>query len=139
MKRVFFILSFLFVLSANSGFATPPTSIALDYDLNGGILHVEAVHPSFNLDKSYVRLMNVYLNGVQIFTQDYFKQDYYDKFLEVVPMAAKPGDDIKVELFCSLGGEMSQELSVPTTQANVTGVNVTDNSMVNSTTDNIVN
>ena len=54
-------------------------------------------------------------------------------------MAAKPGDDIKVELFCSLGGEMSQELSVPTTQANVTGVNVTDNSMVNSTTDNIVN
>ena len=107
----YFLLFFLLVLPAVS-FATPPTSISLSYDLAKGSLHVEAVHPSFNLDKSYVRLMNVYVNGQQVSTLNYFRQSDYNKFSDDVSLTAQAGDVIKVELFCSLGGDMSQELTV---------------------------
>ena len=69
----FFLLFFLFLISTSH--ATAPVSINLSYDLDGGILHVEADHPSFNLDKSYVRMMNVYLNGQQVSTLNYFRQN----------------------------------------------------------------
>ena len=106
------ILIFLFLLPIALCFATPPTSIALTYDLAKGNLHVEAVHPSFNLEKSYVRLMNVYVNETQVSTLNYFRQSDYNKFSDDVPVTAQLGDVIKVELFCSLGGDMSQEVTI---------------------------
>jgi len=108
------ILSFfcLFVLAVGSSFATPPTSIDLTYDRAKASLHVAAAHPSFNLEKSYVRLMNVFVNGTQVRTLNYFKQNDYDQFTDDVPLTAQIGDVIKVELFCSLGGDMSKELTV---------------------------
>ena len=109
MKKIVFCL---FLLPITVSFATPPTSITLTYDSERGSLHVEAAHPSFNLDKSYVRLMNVYVNGQKVLTQDYFRQKDYKKFSDDVPVSAQAGDIIKVELFCSLGGDMSKELTV---------------------------
>ncbi len=100
------------LLLASPCFATPPTSITLSYDLDKGSLHVEAVHPSFNLEKSYVRLMNVYVNGQQVTTLNYFKQNDNYEFTDDVPVTAQEGDVIKVELFCSLGGDMSKEMTV---------------------------
>jgi len=73
---------------------------------------VEAIHPSFDLQKSYVRLMIVYLNDAQVTTLNYYRQNDYNKFIEDVPVNAQIGDIIKVDLFCQLGGEMSQELTV---------------------------
>jgi len=93
-------------------FASPPTSITLTYNFSKGSLHVEAVHPSFNLDKSYVRLMNVYLNGVQVSTLNYFRQNDYNEFTDDVPLTAQAGDIIRVELFCTLGGDMTKDLTV---------------------------
>jgi hypothetical protein len=108
----YFLLFFLFLLPIAVSFATPPTSITLTYDLAKGSLHVEAVHPSFNLDKSYVRLMNVYVNGQEVSTLNYYRQNDYNKFSDDVSLTAQAGDVIKVELFCPLGGDMSQELTV---------------------------
>jgi len=105
------IVLFLFLFPIAS-FSTPPVSISLSYDLEKGSLHVEAVHPSFNLDKSYVRLMNVYVNEAQVSTLNYFRQKDYNEFTDDVPLTAHVGDVIKVELFCSLGGDMSKELTV---------------------------
>ncbi len=102
----------LFILPISASFATPPTSITLSYNSAKGSLHVEAVHPSFNLDKSYVRLMNVYVNGGQVSTLNYFRQKDYNEFTDDVPLTAQAGDVIKVDLFCSLGGEMGKELTV---------------------------
>ena len=127
MRKVLCILFFLFIIPAAMVFATPPTSISLSYDQDKGNLHVEAVHPSFDLEKSYVRLMNVYVNGTQVQTLDYFKQGDYNKFTDDVPVTAQVGDVIKVDLFCSLGGEMAKELTV--TKATAT----------NSTADNAAN
>ncbi len=112
MRKILFILFYLSVFSVSVSFATPPVSISLSYDLTRGSLHVEAVHPSFDLNKSYVRLMNVYLNGSQVSTLNYYRQSDYNKFTDNVPLTAQVGDVIKVELFCALGGSMSQELKV---------------------------
>ena len=113
MKRIFSLMFFcLFVFSVSASFATPPVSISLTYDLAQGSLHVEAIHPSFDLEKSYVRLMNVYVNGAQVSTLNYYRQNDYNKFTDDVPVTAQVGDVIKVELFCSLGGDMSKELTV---------------------------
>jgi hypothetical protein len=112
MRKISFFSFCLFIFSATLSFATPPTSISLSYDLNKQSLHVEAIHPSYNLEKSYVRLMDVYLNGAQVSTLNYYKQNDYNKFTDDVSLTAQVGDVIKVDLFCSLGGEMAQELTV---------------------------
>jgi len=41
------------------------------------------------LEKSYVRLMNVYLNGQQVSTMNYFKQNDNNEFTDDVPVTAK--------------------------------------------------
>ena len=102
----------LFAFFVSTCFATPPTSISLTYDQDKGSLHVEAIHPSFELEKSYVRLMNVYVNDQQVTSLNYFKQNDNNKFYDDVPVTAQIGDKIKVDLFCSLGGEMAQEMTV---------------------------
>ena len=114
----FFLLFSMIFIPAETSFATPPTSMTLSYDLVKGSLHVEAVHPSFDLEKSYVRLMNVYVNDAQVAAQNYFKQNDYNEFTDDIPVTAQVGDVIKVELFCSLGGDMSQELTVTKPIAN---------------------
>jgi hypothetical protein len=100
------------LLLISASFATPPVSISLSYDLAKGSLYVEAVHPSYDLDKSFVRLMRVYVNGQKVSTLNYFRQDDYNEFTDDVRLTAQVGDVIKVELFCSLGGDMSKELTV---------------------------
>jgi len=112
MRKIFLPIFCLLAFCVSMSFATPPVSIALSYDATKGSLHVEAIHPSFNLEKSYVRLMNVYVNGEQIQTLNYFKQNNNNEFTDDVPLTAKAGDVIKVDLFCSLGGEMAQEMTV---------------------------
>lgn len=110
-KSVFLTLS-MGMLLAQAAMATPPVSISLSYDLDKGLLHVEAVHPSFDLNKSYVRLVNIYLNGDQVSQQDYYRQNDYNAFSDDIPVTAHVGDKIKVEVFCTLGGMLSQEMTV---------------------------
>jgi len=112
MRKVLLFSSLLFILPLSRCWATPPVSISLSYDLAKGSLHVDALHPSFDLVKSYVRLMLIYVNGDQVSTLNYFKQTDYTDFIDDVPVTAQVGDVIKVDLFCSLGGEMAQEMTV---------------------------
>ncbi len=109
MMRLFFLL-FIFIVP--SSFATPPVSIDLSYDIESSSLHVEAIHPSFDLNKSYIRLMKVYVNGQEIEMFNYFRQEDYQKFTDDVSLVAKEGDIIKVELFATLGGTLAQEITV---------------------------
>jgi len=110
MKMSIFFLFFLAMASLS--LATPPTSIDLSYDLSKGTLHVEAVHPTQNLDKNFVRLMQIFVNGQQVSALNYTRQEQYDKFTDEVPVTAKAGDVIKVDLFCASGGELVQEMKV---------------------------
>ncbi len=42
----------------------------------------------------------------QVSTLNYFRQNDYNEFTDDVPVTAQAGDVIKVDLFCTLGGEM---------------------------------
>jgi hypothetical protein len=112
MRKILFLLIISCLFPISKSFATPPTSINLSYDQAKGNLHVEAVHPSFDLTKSYVRLMLVYVNDAQVSSLNYFKQNDYNEFTDDVPLTAQVGDVIKVDLFCTLGGEMAKEMTV---------------------------
>jgi len=115
MRIIPAILSCFFLWPAAAGFATPPTSINLTYDLAKGNLHILAIHPTFDLNKSYVRLVVIYVNDTQVSSIDYFRQNDYNEFDTDVPLTAQAGDVIKADLFCTLGGEMAQELTVKKT------------------------
>jgi len=138
MRKILALLSMTCALSVPLSFATPPTSIHLSYDQAKGNLHVEAVHPSFDLTKSYVRLMIVYVNDEQVSSLNYFKQDDYNKFSDDVPLTAQVGDVIKVDLFCSLGGEMAQAMTVEKEKAEQTD-KAADTNTVNNAVDNTAN
>jgi len=112
MKNIFLVLVCLFILPARASWATPPVTITLSYDLDKASLHVEAKHPSFNVTVSYVRMMVLSLNGQQVNTLYYHIQNAPDKFWDDVPLQAKVGDVITAELFCTLGGSKSEDLTV---------------------------
>lgn len=144
MKNILFALCCLFIssvavcLATTQGSAASPTgggmtqikSITLNYDLDKAILHVEAVHPSDNWEKDYVRMMMVSLNGQMVSTLHYYRQTIYEGFSDDVPLTAKVGDVIAVELFCTDGSSKSEELTVvpPTAQPGPSPNVGTDNS-----------
>ena len=76
----FFIFLFLYVWPHTGPALTdkealfPIQSITLNYDLDKAILHVEAVHPSDNWERDYVRMMTVSLNGQMVSTLNYYHQ-----------------------------------------------------------------
>ncbi len=120
MKNILFVLCCLLVLPAAVSRATTPVgggmtpiqSITLTYNLDKSILHVDAAHPSDSWEKDYVRMMVVSLNGQLVGTFNYYRQKAYEGFSEDVPMKAQVGDTITVELFCTQGSSLSQDLTV---------------------------
>ena len=112
MRQTVFLTLCLGLALATAAMASPPVSIKLSYDLDGKALHVEAVHPSFDLNKSYVRLVNIYVNGTQVSSRNYYRQNDWNTFSDDMPVTAIVGDKIKVELFCTLGGSLSGEMTV---------------------------
>lgn len=105
-------LGLLWMLPVQKILATPPVSITLSYDMKASSLHVEAAHPSFNVGLSYVRLMEISVNGQRVKTLNYYQQNSPEKFWDDVLLKAKVGDVIKVDLYCTLGGTKSEELTV---------------------------
>jgi hypothetical protein len=116
MKNILLGLCFLFIFPVGS-MATPPTSISLSYDLDKASLHVDAVHESDILDKSYVRMMTVSLNGEPVQSLYYTRQLNHEGFSDDVSIKAQVGDVITVEVFCTLGGSLAQSLTVTKPQS----------------------
>ena len=93
-------------------YATPPTQIDLTYDLDKGNLHIEAKHPTDNLNKHYLRRLVVYKNDIQEQEFSYIRQTLPSKLVEDVAITAKIGDVLAVELFCKDGGSKKELLTV---------------------------
>jgi len=141
------LISFLFLFISLSFATTPPptgggmtvvTSMTLTYDLDKATLHVEAVHPSDNLEKNFVRMMTVSLNGQLFSTLNYVRQNDFAGFSDDVSIKAQAGDVITVELFCTGGSSISKDLTVAKS-GTVSSDQNTDASTDNSTTDNTAN
>ena len=120
----------------------PIQSVSLSYDLKTSVLHVDAVHPSDNWERDYVRMMTVSLNGQLVSTLNYYHQTKPSGFSDDVSLNAKPGDVITVHVFCTQGNSISQDLTVasqPGQGADAGTNNNTTDSTTNSTADNTAN
>ncbi len=115
MKRSIAALVVILMAGASFAWATPPTTLDLTYDPASGVLHVEAKHVSEHLDKHYLHRLVIYRNGAQEQEIVYTRQKYPSKFMEDIPLIAKPGETIAVEVFCSQGGSKRAELTIDST------------------------
>ncbi len=104
---------FILALTVSPVWATPPREIKLSYDKEGQILHVEAQHPSDRLERHYLRRLVVTQNGKEVQVLNYPRQVLAWGFSNDVVLAAQENDVIKVELFCSQGGNGSGEIILP--------------------------
>jgi len=146
MKKIMFLLFYLLLLPVSAGFAAdapvfnpekepwkepffPIQSITLTYDLATATLHVEAAHPSNNWERDYVRMMTVSLNGQEVSTLNYYHQTSAKGFSDDVSLKAQVGDVISVDVFCTQGSSMTQEITVA----------AADNSATNDATVNSAN
>ena len=111
-KLIAAVIFIAILVGESSAWATPPSRMDLTYDAKLGILHVEAHHPSDNLSTHYLRRLVVYQNGAQVKEMFYFKQNAPVKFTEDIPITAKEGDILAVEVFCIKGGSKRVEMTV---------------------------
>ncbi len=113
----------------------PIQSITLSYDLTRNLLHVDAVHHADNWENDYVRLMTVAVNGQILASYDYYHQTSAAGFSDSVEVKAVPGDVITVVLYLTGGMSKSQDLTVPSPDAQA-GDQGADAASTNSTADN---
>lgn len=107
------VLTFLIFLIASSlSLATPPSEVTITYNAGKELLHVVAKHPSDRLHRHYLRKMIVYKNGDADSTLYFGLQRFAWGLEEDVLLKAKPGDKLKIELFCSQGGSGEVEMTV---------------------------
>ena len=102
------------IMFLSFAYATSPSQMNLSYDQDKGILHIEAHHPSDNMNTHYLRRLVLYQNGTQIKEIFYFKQNAPVKFIENIPIIAKEGNVLAVEVFCVKGGSKRAEITIPT-------------------------
>ena len=111
MKNLFLFMFLMFM--APLAMATPPTEILLSYDKEKEVLHVEATHVSNKPEKHYLRKFIVSLNGNPQPEIYFHRQVDPAKFVTDIPLKAKEGDVIAVEISCSQGGVKTEELTIP--------------------------
>src|SRR6185503_9815321 len=112
MKRILILTAFTVILLVNMAFATPPTNIALSYDLANGVLHITADHPTQKITKHFIRKVTVSTNNGTPAVYYFPKQKDASQFAEDISLVAKPEDVIHVDLLCSEGGSGQAETTV---------------------------
>jgi hypothetical protein len=111
---IFSSLILSLILIAGSAEATPPDSIKIKLD-STSTLSVIVFHPvKKNPSNHYIKEVLVKLNGVEIIKQDFQSQtDTKRQNVKYILIDAKPGDKITVTADCSLYGEVTQMLALP--------------------------
>ena len=106
------ILSLIFI--AGIAEATPPDSIKIKLD-SSSTLSVTVFHPvKKNPSDHHIKQVLVKLNGVEIIKQEFNSQtDIMRQDVKYTLIDAKPGDKIAVTAVCSLFGELTELLTLP--------------------------
>ena len=110
VKLVAFIVMSLY---ASLSWATPPSEILLSYDKETEILHVEAKHVSTRPERHYLHKFVVSINGQQEQVLYFKRQVDPAKFVTDIPLKAKGGDVIGVDISCIQGGNKKEEIEIP--------------------------
>ena len=106
-----FILMFVVLLSTPV-FASSPFDVTLTYDVEKGILHVSAKHPSDRTDHHYINRVKIFKNDALVDSQKYFWQKLPKGLEADYSLTAEVGDKISLEITCIEGGKAAAETTV---------------------------
>jgi hypothetical protein len=84
--------------------ATPASEIKFTYDFAKKILNVNVLHVSPNIQRHYIRRLEVYKNDTIIKTYNYPAQTSPQGLKQDVPLDLKPTDTVHVKAYCIQGG-----------------------------------
>ncbi len=95
-------------------YANPPSRIEAIFDSTGQFLTVRADHPTRDMNKHYIKLIVIKLNGKEIINQSMMSQanaEHQDAVYKIVD--AKSGDKIEAEATCNIFGSKSITIVAP--------------------------
>jgi peroxiredoxin Q/BCP len=99
------ILVVLFGMATLTGYAHPPKSPVLSYDPASGVLTVGLTHAVSNVDKHYVKRVEILLNGQSVVDKEYTSQPSEKEWTLTFELGAlKAGDKVKVGATCNILG-----------------------------------
>ncbi len=101
MKTYIFTLVLIFSLPVIVN-ADPPKKILLNYTAGTHTLKIEAVHPVKNVQKHYIDLISIYVNGKEVKTiKPQTQSDKEAEILEVVVPQIVNGCEVTVKAQCN--------------------------------------
>lgn len=111
MIAVFFLMGA--VLYSPLAIATPPESLALEYDHTAEVLLISGSHPTQDRIEHFIRRAVVFRNQDEAKKFYVTRQDSASVYKFSVPFKAEGGDQLKVEVHCSQGGSQTASLVIP--------------------------
>lgn len=112
MKKTALLLCSLLVISSVA-FAHPPSDIKIQFDPAAKVVIATIEHSVSNPKTHYINKIDIGLNGKEIQTLTFTKQDANKEQTFALPLPeAKNGDTLSVEGYCNLGGELEKEIQV---------------------------
>jgi hypothetical protein len=108
-----YILVIYFLLSIVSlTEATPASEIQFTFDKANKILHVNVLHVSPNIQRHYIRRLEIYKNNMIVKTYNYPAQTSPQGLKQDVPLDLKPTDTVHVKAYCIQGGTKEEVFSL---------------------------
>ena len=111
MKTMITAVVILFFCSVYA-YAHPPSEIALTYDPDTKMLHIDIKHVSDSLRKHHIRKLIIYKNDAEFKSFSYVTQKP-PGLEEDALLDAEPGDTIRVKAVCSEAGSQEATLVIP--------------------------
>ncbi|HNY28905.1 MAG TPA: peroxiredoxin [Candidatus Sumerlaeota bacterium] len=115
-KRAVFrvgVLAVLLGMVTVTGYAHPPKSPVLSYDAASGVLTVGLTHAVSNVNKHYVKSVEILLNDQSVVKKEYTSQPSEKEWTLTFDVGAlKAGDKIKVKATCNIFGTGSAVLDL---------------------------
>ena len=94
--------------------AHPPSSIALEFQPETGLLIIDIQHPTPDVQKHYINKVEILLNDRLVVSQEFFYQtDPEQQKAACIVHGAKPGDEILVIGYCNVFGKKKAAVTVP--------------------------
>ncbi len=135
-KALMFVLSLLLVSSSISlVVAHTPAGMDFEYDSSTNTLTVEVTHSVSDVNTHYIYRIEVYKNNVLEETRDYDAQDSTSGMSDTFTVEAEDGDVLKATAYCSLSGQITNEITVSSSTDTTTTDSTTDDTTSETTSD----
>lgn len=114
MKKAIIIISTLFFLAFSIvAFAHPPLDIIFNYDSKNKVLSVGILHPVEDLQKHFIKKINIKVNGKDWIAQNFSNQIKLEaQAASFAVVDLKKGDIIEVLAICNQSGQLKKTFKI---------------------------